>query len=435
MNKSLTELIGEADFLPLAQEYAQGFLRIYNSMHEDDWPRSRKFYSHLIEQAEELENFLDDHGARDNRTWFLMGELVACVRNLAKVAFILKHIVTRLPAYDLENKGIGKFEKTARTASEYFDETILRLFEAIKAETLKLGIRFPADTLDESLLKEIYPQKCLPYTIDEEEVLDAREVVAKIATKYLHVIQKFDSFGWDFGKNGSVPTKEWIPNKLNEENSREVLALVHNLQSTYDHSVKRTPLEGQDKRLKKFRGYVSMPLHLLSVVNWLSHFCQRHLQKVGPGKAGYDLSAIIDEDRLLTITVDFALFYSDTYLRAGKRLANSILAEYTEVGSCELNVPRKLGFHLRPATLVARLVNYHGTELTMMVDGQQFDAASVLSITMGAGLIARHGYKTVVFKGDRRILHDLKILAECNYGEDETGNRTELPPELNYLFT
>ena len=123
------------------------------------------------------------------------------------------------------------------------------------------------------------------------------------------------------------------------------------------------------------------------------------------------------------------------YLRAGKQLATGILAEYTEIDSCKLNVPQKLGFHLRPATLVARIVNYHGTELTMMVDGQQFDAGSVLSITMGAGLIARHGYKTVVFKGDRRILDDLKILAECNYGEDETGNRTELPSELNYLFT
>ena len=178
-----------------------------------------------------------------------------------------------------------------------------------------------------------------------------------------------------------------------------------------------------------------LPLHLLSVVNWLSHFYQRHVQKVGPGGAGYDVSAIIDEDKLLAITVDFALYYADRYLRRAKQLATSILAEFTEVGSCELNVPQKLGFHLRPATLVARLVNYHGTELSMMVDGQQFDAGSVLSITMGAGLIARHGYKTVVFKGDSRILHDLKILAACNYGEDETGNRTELPPELSYLFT
>ena len=134
MNKSLTELIEESDFLPLAQEYAQDFLRIYNSIHEDGWPRSRKFYAHLIEETEELESFLDDHSARDNRTWFAMGELVACVRNLVKVAFILTHIVNRLPAYDLEDKAIAKFEKSARMASEYFDETILRFFEAIKAE-------------------------------------------------------------------------------------------------------------------------------------------------------------------------------------------------------------------------------------------------------------------------------------------------------------
>jgi len=50
-------------------------------------------------------------------------------------------------------------------------------------------------------------------------------------------------------------------------------------------------------------------------------------------------------------------------------------------------------------------------------------------------LIARKGYKTVLFKGDRRVLRDLKLLSEYNYGEDERGNQATLPPELSHLWT
>ena len=53
---------------------------------------------------------------------------------------------------------------------------------------------------------------------------------------------------------------------------------------------------------------------------------------------------------------------------------------------------------------------------------------------MAAGMIARKGHKTVMFKGDKRVLEDLKLLAEANYGEDNKGNPTELPQKLTYLW-
>lgn len=40
---------------------------------------------------------------------------------------------------------------------------------------------------------------------------------------------------------------------------------------------------------------------------------------------------------------------------------------------------------------------------------------------------------TVTFVGDTRVLHDIRILAESGYGEDNFGNNTPLPKELAYL--
>jgi hypothetical protein len=435
MKRSLTEVITEDEFLKLAQEHSQNFLKIYNFLRREHKPRTRRFYAHLIEESEELESFLDDHCARDNKTWYLFGELVACIRNLAKVAFILKHVLNRYPAYDLNNDEADTFLTEAQNVSTFLDETILSLYEEIKKESLRLNIEFPRGTLKEDFFREIYPQKRLPYTIDEEKDINAQEITAKIATQYLNVIKKFEYFGWNCGKSNSDDLKDTIPNKVNEERSRELITLIHNLQSTYDHYIKRTPLESQDERLQKFRGYISMSLHLLSAVNWLSHFYQRHVHTTRHGSARYEISAILDGSDILDIMVNFALFYINRYLQTGKNLATDILGKYIEIDTCELKIPENLGFHLRPATLVGRLAAYYGTKLSLIVDGREYDGSSVLSITLAGGLIARKGYKTVLFKGDSRVLRDLKLLSEYNYGEDERGNQATLPPELSHLWT
>jgi hypothetical protein len=431
----MTEVISEAEFLALVEAHSQNFLKIYNLLRKEAPPYTRKFYARLIEESEELESFLDDYGARDNKTWYLFRELVACIRNIAKVAAILKHIINRYPSYDLsEGEGLT-FLKDAQTVSTWLDETVHSLYDKVKKESKRLNIKFPRGTLKGDFLGDLFPQKRLPYTIDEEEGLNVQEKLTKIATQFLHVSDAFTQFGWNYAEHGMHELKGSIPDKVDEEKSRQVLALTHNLQSTYDHYVRYTPLESEDVRLKRLRGYISVSLHLLNVVNWLSHLYQRHLQTPRRSEAGYEISKVIDQDKVLEIVINFALFHTNRYLQAGNTLAAEILTEYTEIDSIEAKIPEKLGFHLRPATLVAKVTKYYGTKVSLNVGGKTYDAGNVLSITLAAGLIARRGYKKVVFKGDKRVLEDLELLSEYNYGEDEKGNPTSLPPQLSYLWT
>ena len=39
----------------------------------------------------------------------------------------------------------------------------------------------------------------------------------------------------------------------------------------------------------------------------------------------------------------------------------------------------------------------------------------------------------VIFQGDKRVLQDIRILAENGYGEDKFGNNIVLPVTLSYL--
>ena len=74
------------------------------------------------------------------------------------------------------------------------------------------------------------------------------------------------------------------------------------------------------------------------------------------------------------------------------------------------------------------------------LDGQFCDGQPVLSFVVGAiarlqalGKIDIMTPVTVTFRGDRRVLVDLLLLASNGYGEDAYGNNISLPPELRYL--
>jgi hypothetical protein len=434
MNKSLTEHITEEDFLELAQERSQDFLRISNFVREDHMPFTRRFYAHLLKESEELESFLDDYCARDNKTWYFLGELVACTRNITKAAFIITHVLNRYSAYALKENKTDSFIRDARNVSRLLDETVLSLFKEIKNEALLVGIWLQSEIVKEDLFGAVYPQKRLPYTIDEEDDLDVPRTVVKIATEYLIVVERFATFGWDSEESHLGDPRDAIPDRINEEMSRELVALIHNLQSSYDHSVRRTPLETQNKGLRKLRGHISIPLHLLDIVSWMSHLYQRHVLALKYERARDRITGIIEASDMFSKVMNFALNYTNSYLEMGKELANDILAKYTERDTCELRVPQKLGFHLRPATLVAKCAKYYGTKVFIIVDGHRYDASNVLNITLAGGLIARKGYGTVLFEADKRVLKDLTLLSECNYGEDETGSPTKPPPELSYLW-
>ena len=74
------------------------------------------------------------------------------------------------------------------------------------------------------------------------------------------------------------------------------------------------------------------------------------------------------------------------------------------------------------------------------VEGQLGERQPVLSFIVDAvarlqalGKIDIVTSVTVTFRGDRRVLRDLQLLAANGYGEDAYGNNIALPDELSYL--
>jgi hypothetical protein len=78
--------------------------------------------------------------------------------------------------------------------------------------------------------------------------------------------------------------------------------------------------------------------------------------------------------------MEYSIFYAGEYLTSGQQLCRDLLRRYAEVDRIELPIPPCRGFHVRPATLVAKIVLHYGSEVHMELSGDTYDASSPLEL-------------------------------------------------------
>jgi hypothetical protein len=305
-----------------------------------------------------------------------------------------------------------------------------------------------------------------------------------------------------------------IPDPLCEERLRSLEQKFHNLQSVYDTHISDSNMEALDERLPVLRGHISVTYHLLETATAFAHYCERHLASLSPEAREREA---VEAAPLLEVLVRFSLAFASRYILAARTLGHEMLRRYAVPGRIEVPVPRYRGFHVRPSTLVARIVGHYGSEVVMELEGELYNAGVTLDLfraneKISAGKKRRLAEEvhrrlagrapaagadsgppaawargvvqelfacnrlvlyqrdfalqeeqprpgelpeeyviralqelflagkidvvvelSACFQGDRRVLEDIRLLAENGYGEDDFGNNLALPERLQYL--
>ena len=395
---------------------------------------TKKLFSDLIASSQVLEDFLDFHGAKNNKEWFFYRELTAAVRHLSLGGYSQTHILNRLDFYGLPDT--EAFEKEGTATLYFIRKTIMKLAPIILNEARRLNIPIPVQSYDMAEFPGIITGEMLDFNIDDTDKDQQQKHIVKIASEFLTIAASFDPLRfyepYDFQEILKI-----VPEKVNEVNMRRFEMLVHNLQSSFDTYVIHGGYRFGNRKLKDLRGFFSVVFHLLQMIGRLLHFYERHLHKAGYKniykKVQDRLSEVIDPEELLDRTINYGFYYVCHFLTTGKELAREILNENIERSSIIVGVPVKLGFHSRPSLLVAKIVQHYGGQVELCVGQDRFDASSVLDIQWAGGKIQKENIAEVVFEGDTRALKDIEILAGVNYGEDTMGKGIPLPKELKYL--
>ena len=395
---------------------------------------TEKLYTKLLCSSQILEDFLDFHGAKNSSNWFFYRELSAAVRHLSRGSYYQKQISNRLASYSIDN--IDEFTIEGYATLDFLTQTLIDLAPVILDEAKRLNIPIPDKGFDPADFPGIATTTRFDYDIVDQDKIQQKKNVVKIASKFLSIAREFDQFEF-FESFSLAEILDIVPDKINEVVIMRFEMQVHNLQSTFDTYVNSGGYKYGDKKLKKFRDISLIIFRLLQTTGRLLHFYERHLHDAGY-KDTYKhvqdrLSSLIEPDALLDRTINFGLYYICHFFSLSKDLAQEILNENIERSSIAVGIPVELGFHSRPSMMVAKIVQHYGGEVEMRVGNDKFDASSVLDIQWAGGKIQKENIQEVIFEGDSRSLHDIEILASVNYGEDSMGKGVPLPAELKHL--
>ena len=424
-------------FAEKVQVFSNEFLKCCIYIGETESGRetfTKRLYAKMVSSSKLLEDVLDYHGAKNNSEWYYYRELVSTVRNLSEASYSQKHISKRLPSYALAET--ESFQEGGYATHKFLISSLRKIARNALQEASRLNIQVPDDRFVWDDFPGIATQFPLEFDIDDENMEEEKKNIVKITTEFLRVAKEFETLG--FYEPYSVDQIEVIvPASFNEQEARRFEMVIHSLQSSFDTYVIRSGLRFRDIKLKRLRGYISVVLHLLELTRRLLHYYERHLHEVGYKniykRVRDELAKAVRPEHMLDRIVNYGLYYIWYFLAQGQDLAQEVLNENMEHGSIVVGIPRELGFHSRPCMLVAKIVQYYGGHVELVVNADRFDASSVLDIQWAGGKIQKEGIKEVAFKGDVRALKDIEVLASVNYGEDSMGKGIPLPKELSYL--
>jgi phosphotransferase system HPr-like phosphotransfer protein len=318
-----------------------------------------------------MEELLDSYGARRNMKWRRLRGAVAGIKLFSEVAYTLLHIRLFMPRYqllpvepDFAAATDAEMEFTCRTLQGF----AARLLECAQELALPIdeNFRTAADYV------EGLPIGGLRQDCGTEGLQSVEETVVYLSTAFLNLAEEGRILQIRPGKQRGA--SDLIPDPFNEENLRTLEDAFHGLQARYDTYVADTNLESIDPDLRVLRGHISVIYHLLQTATSYCHYYERHVRVRTPAGPGAWVS-VVDSDRLLSALIDYSVQFADNFIQQTRELCHRMLRRYSVAGSLEVAVPRYRGFHVRPTTLIARIVRHYGAEVQMRLEDEEYDAA------------------------------------------------------------
>ena len=475
---------------------------------------TRPFLSLVLGQSAQLAELMDAYGAYNNSTWAVVRCHVAALKVFSGIHYQLLHLYHTSPSYRLLPVE-GDFRGDTEAMADVTGGVIRKIACNLLAEAEKRNLPVPATTHS----AEALPPGKLPRDQSSRSVSSAKETVVRLATAFLNLSEDHEKLDAWIGR-GRVMEGKGPANVPAEADVRQLEDRFHTLQALYDTFVSNTDVENLDELLPTLRGHISVIFHLLELTTGLAHYYERHMAWIpvampkSPEKDAQEPVPTIAADDLLRVVRTYSVHYALLYLKAGRDLCQRMLKQYAEIGEVVVPVPRYRGFHVRPSTLVSKIVLHYGSPVTMRLDGETYDASSPLELfranekinarkrrwlaaetsallnqldsqiehhvmrvvrriamtlaeqskviiyeyplpsssplekeeppganfvidelirLQSMGKIDIDAQLEVTFRGDKRVLNDLQLLAREGYGEDHFGNNIALPPELSYL--
>jgi hypothetical protein len=338
---------------------------------------TRPFLGEILAQSAEVEELLDGYRAGSNCNWCRFRSLVAALKGFSDIGYELLHILYVLPDYRLLPTG-KDFVKDTRETLEFVSCILLHVSGRLLIQVKELGLAFVPENIDVVTFSEELPEGKLPHLCERRHIETVSDTVILLATAFLNLA----AGSKDVRSAARAKPKQYaayVADTVSEEKLRSLQLRFHNLQSLYDTFVSGTEAADLDPQLPVLRGHISVVLHLLRTATLFAHHYERHVKRQ-LCEARMEEGPLIQPDRLLSVLMNYSIAHASLYIDCAVNLCQEKLRRYAEIVQVELPVPQYRGFHVRPSTLIAKLVMHYGSDVRMQIGDESYDAGSPLDL-------------------------------------------------------
>ena len=354
-----------------------GLARYLSECKSNDKILIRPFLGQLLSQSMQIEELLDAYDAGNSCRWCSFRSLTAAMKLFSDVSYELLHIQHSLPAYRLLPVDLD-FVKATEGALELTGTILSRAGKQMINRSEKLNLTIPQGSLREKSYTEELPPGRLPHDCCSRRIETVSETVTLLATAFLNLAAESK----DVRSASQAKPEEYacyVLDSVSEEKLRSLELRFHNLQSLYDTYVSGTEAEDLDTDLPVLRGHISVVFHLLKTATAFAHYYERHVNKQrcdSPSR----FEPLVEAEELLQILMNYSITSISLYISCAEHLCQRMLKRYAEVGEIEVSIPPYRGFHVRPSTLISKLVLHYGSEVRMKMDEEEYNAGSPLEL-------------------------------------------------------
>ena len=325
-------------------------------------------------EATKCEELLDAFGASRNEYWAPVRMATAVAKAFSQVIYNMFHIY-----YSAEGYNLLEVEGDFISATRESMFSLLKVLVKASGNFIKVVKRMKLDKMlapaTEYNFRNTPIDGKLRFNLRRKTVENPRDTAVYLATSFLNLAEECD---W-LEIHKELKPKQYhccIPDIINEARLRHVANNFHSLQSTYDTYLSTSDIAESDANLPVMRGQITVVFHLLETVVTLVHFYERHSLSNWNGS----LRPSIGNKELLAIITEYFITFTDKYIGVTQELCKDILKSYAVQGEIEVPIPNYRGFHVRPSTLIAKIIIHYGSEVRMKLDETIYDASLPLEL-------------------------------------------------------
>ena len=374
--------IAEQDFKDLIAQRSNKLLALANRISKCKSTKeilTRPLLGELLSQSTQIEELLDSYGAKNNCNWCEFRSLTAAIKGFSNVSYELLHIRAVLPGYHLLSTG-RDFVKSTDETLEFTSGILLQAAEKMVIQAGKNDLPVPSKNQnDNNIYAEELPEGQLSNTCEIHKIEAVSETVTLLATAFLNLAaESKDVCAAACAKPEDYAS--YLASSVSEEKLRSLQLRFHNLQSLYDTYVSGTEAAEIDSDLPVLRGHISVVLHLLRTATLFAHHYERHLINRRLCRSLSQCEPLVKSATLLNVLMNYSITHISLYIDYAVQLCQEMLKRYAKVGRIELPIPQYRGFHVRPSTLVAKIVQHYGSEVRMFLDDETYNACLPLDL-------------------------------------------------------